>query len=261
MQDQRRLKIPESYPYQEVVDVVSPNDTMLAGEDFAHYLSVGISAIANVTSALQAHGSPPPKSILDMPCGHGRVTRALKSAFPASELFACDIDEDGVRFCARAFTARPLVSRPDFRMLDFGRKFDLIWVGSLVTHLPADVIMDFFACMLRHLAERGVAVVSTHGAYVAGRIVSSLLQGGDAYGVPNPQGWQMLEDYFSAGFGYGDYPSTDLSVQRYGVSLATRRWMCDAVTRSGGHVISYNDHAWDRHHDVLAFARRAGNAA
>ena len=255
MQNVRRLEIPAGYPYPEVVDVVSPNDTMLSGNDFAHYLSVGSSAIAKVSAALRAHGHLYPEAILDMPCGHGRVTRALKSAFPSSELFVSDIDADGVRFCVQEFAARPLTSGPEFRMLDFGRQFDLIWVGSLITHLPGDKIVEFFDFLLRHLTERGVAVVSSHGAYVAGRIVASLLQGGEAYGVENALGWRMVEDYFSSGFGYGDYPNADLSVQHYGVSLATKDWVCDAVKRCGGGVVRYQEHAWDRHHDVVAFAR------
>jgi len=259
MHDVRRLKIPPTYPFQQVIDIVSPNDTMVSGDDFTHYLSVGISAISNVSSALQAHGGLHPVSILDMPCGHGRVTRALKSVFPGSELYVSDIDEDGVRFCAQTFAARPLASRPEFCGLDFGRQFDLIWVGSLITHLPEDVVVDFIDFILRHLTERGVAVVSSHGAYVVGRIVASLLKGGEAYGVEHAKGWRMVNDYFASGFGYGDYPNADLSVQHYGVSLATRQWMHDAVERCGGSLVSYHDHAWDRHHDVLAFARTGGS--
>ncbi len=251
----KRLKVPSSYPYSNLVHIVSPNDAMLAGEDFDHYLGVGLSALSNVALALKARGDLSPASILDMPCGHGRVLRALKAAFPGSDLFACDLDEDSVNFCAEAFGACPLVSQPDFKSLDFGRQFDLIWVGSLVTHLPADAILDFFGFTLRHLTDRGVAVVSTHGSYVAGRIVASLLQGWEAYGVENAAGWRMVDDFFGSGIGYGDYPDVAPSVQRYGVSLTSRRWTGKAVRRCGGLVVSYQEHAWDRHHDVIAFAR------
>lgn len=255
--DPKRLSVPPDYPYQNVVDIVSRSDEMLAGEDYAHYLDVGLSALANVALALKGRTSP--ASILDMPCGHGRVTRALKAAFPDSALFVSDIDSDSVDFCARTFGAHGLASQPDFRTLDFGRRFDLIWVGSLITHLPADVIKDFFRFVLRHLTEGGVAVVSMHGSYVAGRIVASLLQGGEAYGVDNVAGWRMVDGFFASGFGYANYPTTDLSVQRYGVALATGRWTCKTVRRCGGEIVFYQEHAWDRHHDVLAFARPSGD--
>lgn len=250
-----RLSVPPDYPYPGVVDIVSANDTMLAGDDFRHYLSVGLSALSCVSLALKARGNPAPSSILDLPCGHGRVIRALKAAFPESALYASDLDEDSVRFCAEAFDATPLRSRPDFKSLDFGRQFDLIWVGSLVTHLPADAVLDFFRFILRHLSDNGVAVVSSHGAYVVGRVVASLLQGGEAYGVDNVSGWRMVDDYFASGFGYADYPTADLSVQRYGVSLASGKWIGKAVRHCGGKLCFYREHAWDRHHDVVAFAR------
>lgn len=255
MHDSMRLDLPPGYPYPNVIDIVSASDAMLSGGDSRHYLGVGLSALAVVSAALEARCRLAPATILDMPCGHGRVTRALKAAFPESELFVSDIDRDGVEFCARTFGAHPLLSRPDFASLDFGRQFDLVWVGSLITHLPAAAIMDFFRFVLRHLSERGVAVVSMHGSYVAGRIVASLLQGGEAYGVDNAAGWRMVDAFFASGFGYADYPSADVSVQNYGVALASGRWTCRAARRSGGEVVFYREHAWDRHHDVLAFAR------
>jgi SAM-dependent methyltransferase len=255
--DGRRLVVPSSYPYQNVVDIISPNDGMLAEEDSRHYLSVGLSALSCVSLALKARDNLAPASILDLPCGHGRVMRALKAAFPESELFGCDLDRDGVNFCADTFDATPLFSNADFKSLNFGRRFDLIWVGSLITHLPADAVMDFFRFILRHLSEEGVAVVSSHGAYVTGRIVASLLQGGEAYGVDNVSGWRMVDDFFVSGFGYADYPTTDFSVQHYGVSLASSRWVGKAVRRCGGKLCLYREHAWDRHHDVVAFARQS----
>lgn len=251
----RRLRIPLSYPYRNVVDVVSGHDQMLAGEDHGHYLGVGLSALANISRALKTCGLPAPDSILDLPCGHGRVSRALKAAFPESALYVSDIDQDCVDFCADAFGAYGLPSHADFSSLAFDRQFDLIWVGSLVTHLPAGAITAFFEFVLRHLTERGVAVVSLHGPYVAGRIVASLLQGGEAYGVDNAAGWRMADSYFETGFGYADYPGVDLDVQHYGVSLAAPRWTLKVVRRCGGEIVSYQEHAWDRHHDVVAFTR------
>ena len=44
---------------------------------------------------------------------------------------------------------------------------------------------DFLAFLLRHLSPRGVAIVSSHGAFVAGRIQASVLQGGEGYGTEN----------------------------------------------------------------------------
>jgi hypothetical protein len=37
------------------------------------------------------------------------------------------------------------------------------------------------------------------------------------------------------------------------------RWTCKTVRRCGGEIVFDQEHAWDRHHDVLAFARPCGD--
>ena len=47
-----------------------------------------------------------PRRILDMPCGHGRVTRVLRARFPDAAITVCDIDRDGAGFASDRFGAR-----------------------------------------------------------------------------------------------------------------------------------------------------------
>jgi SAM-dependent methyltransferase len=245
-----RLVIPTNYPWQNVCTIVSDRDVMAAGRDSGHYLSVGVSAFESITAALKASGIDRVPTILDMPCGHGRVARVLRAAFPTAEISVCDLDTDGVAFCAQQFGAEPLSSGPGFATLNFNKTFDLIWVGSLITHLPERVADDFIAFVLRHLSPGGVAVISSHGAYVAERIA-----GGETYGVESGATRSMVDDYCSRGFGYADYPGHDTSVQHYGISIATRDRIITAITRAGGKVLFYNDRAWDNHHDIVSFMR------
>lgn len=255
MSTSRKLKPSPNYPFPSVVTDVSDNDAMLDADDVAHYLAVGASALENIYGAIAKKGVTNVRRVLDMPCGHGRVARTLRAAFPDAEIYVCDLDVDGVEFCAKTFGAHPLFAQPDFRNINFHQKFDVIWVGSLITHLPAEATSAFIEFTLRHLTDDGVAVLSSHGPFVAGRIQSSLVQGGEAYGTPNDAGWRMLSDYFSLGFGYADYPDNDASIQSYGVSLATREWMTATIAHRGGEVLFYRDHGWDRHHDVVAYCR------
>src|SRR5204863_8296827 len=45
--------------------------------------------------------------ILDLPCGYGRVMRAIRAEFPEAHITACDIDPHAVDFCAETFGATP----------------------------------------------------------------------------------------------------------------------------------------------------------
>jgi SAM-dependent methyltransferase len=246
----RRLVIPADYPWQNVSTIVADKDRMLGRGGSDQYLSVGVSAFRNIAAALKTNGIDSVSTILDLPCGYGRVARVLRAAFPSAELSVSDLDTDGVAFCTEQFDAKPLISRPNFATLTFERTFDLIWAGSLITHLPLHATADFISFVLRHLSPGGVAVVSSHGALVADRIA-----GGRTYGIDSGAACRMVYDYQTQGYGYADYPRTDRSAEHYGISIATRAWVTSAITGADGKVLFYKDHAWDNHHDIVAFVR------
>ena len=250
------LILPENYPFKQIVTEISSNDDMF-NENIEHYLKVGLSALNNIETAISKRGLAKVRTILDMPCGHGRVTRVLRAAYPDTDLYVCDLDTDGVQFCAENFGAKPLTSNPDFNAINFHLRFDLIWVGSLITHLPANATAAFLDFLLRHLTDEGVAIVSSHGSFVAGRIQNMMLQGAGAYSLPRESAEKMLADYFEQGYGYGSFADFDLAVQDYGTSLVSRDWLISETEGLGGKVLYYADHAWDRHHDIVAFVSTA----
>lgn len=228
---------------------ISPGETMMDG-DLARYLAVGADALRAIQ---RSPGLVEPRAILDLPCGHGRVARHLRAAYPDAELFVADLDEPGADFCAAEFGATRLASTPDFDALAFDRRFDLVWVGSLITHLDAPATRRFFAFLARHLDARGCAVVSSHGAFVAGRL---FLAQRPHYGLELAEESGILAQYQATGHGYRQYPGQE----GYGISVASRAWIRDAAAAAGLVVASHEDHAWDHHQDVVVLKPRA-NAA
>jgi SAM-dependent methyltransferase len=89
-------------------------DAMFAGDTVESYLMVGRSAIELIAVAMIAARKADVASVLDLPCGAGRVTRHLRAFFPDAELFVSDIDKNGERFAVDAFAARALAAPPDF---------------------------------------------------------------------------------------------------------------------------------------------------
>jgi hypothetical protein len=57
-----------------------------------------------------------------------RVTRALRCQFPDVDLTVCDINRNGVVFCARKIKAIGIYGTGDFEEMEMGRSFDLILV-------------------------------------------------------------------------------------------------------------------------------------
>lgn len=229
---------------------VSKADTMLGGND-GHYLSVGQSALAAVGRTLDG---AEPRNILDLPCGFGRVTRALRARFPHAAITVSDLDRPGVAFSAHEFDARAAYSVRDFRDLDLGEAYDLIWVGSLMTHLPAAQTKHLLSALRRHLSPGGTVLVTLQGPSIIPRLRET------GYGLPRGGAEAVIEGYERTGFGYCDYQGgkdlygVSLTNDNYGISLTDESWIGAALGECGLRLHAYEVQAWDDHHDI-AIAR------
>ena len=248
----RRLRPPPGFNIPGLDLTVSRADTMLGTSD-AHYLSVGQSALGIIERSL---GDTKPLSILDLPCGFGRVTRALRARFPNAAITVSDLDTDGVDFSASQFNARAAYSVRDFSKLDLGEAYDLIWVGSLMTHLPSAQTKLMLAALTRHMTSGATLVVTLHGPSIVPRLRET------GYGLPPGAAEEVIKEFEQTGFGYRDYVGGEslygisLSNDHYGISLTAEPWMCRALEECGLRLHAYEVRAWDDHHDIVV-ARRA----
>ena len=191
----------------EVSRDVSPNDEMCVAGRESHYFQAGQSALDCINCSLQAAQLPAENihRILDLPCGHGRVMRHLKAAFPDAEITACDLLRDGVDYCAATFDAIPICSdeNPEKIKLE-SYAFDLIWVGSLLTHLDAHRWTQFLELFRRTLRPGGTLVFSAHG-----RKAYDLTRRGVTPIHPYWQQTSTLFAYERTGFGYCNYQNSN----------------------------------------------------
>src|SRR5260370_33891758 len=230
---------------------ISPNDGMFE-HDGAHSVSVGQSALRCIKLAMLAAGKDEFRNILDFGCGFGRVLRVLRAAFPAAELAACDISQDAIDFCSKAFGAEPIHSSEDVSQIHIPKKFDLIWSGTLLTNVDSLQFSSFLQLFHSLLRENGMLVFTAHGPYVAHRLKT----GAFTYGLEPSLIPKMVRDYDVAGFGYEDYPEevlTRLGVKRYGISVSAPSWVCREIDRLPNlRLLTYTERAWDNHQDSIA---------
>jgi SAM-dependent methyltransferase len=223
----------------KVIDEISPQDEMYTS-DPARYGELGEAALRAIRIALHAAGKPDPSDILDMPSGHGRVTRVLKAAFPDARLSACDIETDAIEFCARVFDATPIQGRVDPSTIELAGPYDLIWCGSLLTHVDSDRWPGFLRLFESALKPDGVAVFTVHG-----RKVIRNFQGGATYGLDDESRAGLLADFEATGFGYRHYWGRE----DYGISLSAPGWVFGQL---GPRVYLYSEALWGSQ-DVVAF--------
>ena len=221
-------------------------------ESIEHYPAVGQSAMRNIEASLADAGRSFADigACLDMACGYGRVLRLLQTRIDPKRIVACDIEEEAVRFLAAEFGVEPVVSTKVFRELRFSRTFDLIWVGSLFTHLPPEMGFELLEILSGQLNPGGLLLFSTQGEACLDRIAF--------YGwmfVPREQ--MFREKMAGEGMAYWHYFEHD---RDYGIALYRRDVLEEAMAGRFGQrlrLVRFAEQGWDNHQDVWAFQRIA----
>jgi SAM-dependent methyltransferase len=232
-----------------VISEISPGDPVYSPERHDAYFQWGESAVACIRLALLAAERGSPSSVLDFACGHGRVLRTLKAAFPGARLTACDIDRDGVDFCARTFGAAPVYSSADPAEIEIEEQFDLIWVGSMFTHLESGRWVGFLRLFESLLQPGGMLVFTTGGRFV----IEQMKAGKRSVGLDGNQATELIADFERTGFGYQEY----LRRPGWGLARASPAWVCaqlDEVPEL--RLIAFVERGWLQSQDVISCVRR-----
>ena len=242
----RVAAIEDAYLKAEIDKTVSPNDHMYnTGPDW--YFTVGVDGIRVILRSLAASSLNEVNRILDLPCGHGRVGRHLRAAFPRAEIVFAEIDTDGADFCAAQFRGTAIYSQPDLSKVALGDNYDLIWIGSLFTHVDQARAETWLRYLCRRLSPRGILVATVHGNW------SKEVQSKYAPMIA-AEGWQeILRGYYTTGWGYARYDGPD----NYGVSLCQASAVIAMAGRiEGVRILGYHERGWAGNHDVLVIEAR-----
>jgi SAM-dependent methyltransferase len=187
------------------------------------------------------------RQVLDLPCGGGRVTRHLVKFFPDATIFVGDIDAKKQAFVVSQFGTRAHEAPHDFSSSSRER-FDLIFVGSLVTHLPKRLYRAAVDYFLDALVPGGILILTTHGrtaATVACVTPSRLLRWRHICAVHGLLGLR--------GFAYvGSIRLRWRNGVRYGGSFNTPSWAVGLIERrADARLLGFKENAWGDVQDVL----------
>jgi SAM-dependent methyltransferase len=232
---------------RNVIEATSPDDWIhIRGPDT--YYKTGRTTIRRARLAMLQTRKLDLHRILDFGCGYGRILRQFKAAFPEARLAACDILPEAVDFCAETFGAEPVYAADDPGETQLEGKFDLIWLGSLFTHLDAARWKSLLDLLERALEPEGLMMFTTQGRFIRDQIAERTWQ--DAYGDPIWVNWgvsesqleQVVADYDRTGFGYLEWGALD---RQYGTSIATPAWALGQLqNRPGLEILSYWERGW-----------------
>ncbi len=224
---------------------VADRDPMFNGDRDA-YLAISRSALGAIVRALAAAGIAQPETILDLPCGYGRVTRALRGAWPTADLVAADQSTAAVAFCVEQFAAKgwevedyPMLEQPGDQL----ERFDLIWSASLLSSIEPDQIEACLSSLLAMLRRDGVLVAAYHGRNSTRRFSENSDESLRA----------LAETVVATGVGF----CARGAGSALGTTAMTPQWLLPHITRHRtAMVLTVTERGWADHLDVVAIARR-----
>jgi len=132
------------------------------------FLRGGQQTARDIQSALKTVGASLDRysDFLDFGCGCGRVILALQDRNLRLRIAGCDVDRRAIDWCrqnlpcAEVLASDPLPPSP-FRQ----GAFDLVWAGSVFTHLDEERQDRWLDELRRILKPRGVLLASVHGPH------------------------------------------------------------------------------------------------
>ena len=203
-------------PDAPVVTTIDPNDQMLlhsvaghrnAGAALAQYHSIGIQQHALLSQIIRlTRKGQDTLRVLDFACGHGRGLRFMTAGLENIELHASEIQPDALDFIERELGIDTIASTTHPSDFKHEGDFDLIWVASLFSHLPAELFAPWLEKLLSMLTPTGVLCFSTKPM-------------GDA--VPDTDGLQFV----------GESEVTPLDADSYGTTHVSGNFVEQLVRR------------------------------
>jgi SAM-dependent methyltransferase len=194
------------------------------------YLADGWRTLSELMWLLEVHDLPLSRigSFLEFASGFGRFTRHLVKRLPAGALTVSDIVPEAMVFLPGHFPVQAVASTHLPEELTLPRQYQVIFVLSLFSHLPAATWSRWLAKLWAATAPGGLLIFSTHGATCATRAQVKL--GGDGFAF------------------FGGSESTALDQAEYGVSYTSEEFVRGAVrVHAPGAVHTFvQDHFWSQ---------------
>ena len=209
---------------------IHPEDQMLlhslrhhqdANAAFSQYFNVGLQqyrAFRQVWTLL-GMDQRSEAAVLDFACGYGRLLRFLAPTLADGTIWASEIQPEALAFVKERFRVEAVPSAYQPEAFRPARRFDLIWVASLFSHLPDRLFHAWLARLKDVVAEGGAICFSAHDA--------CLLPAGEEMPVEGISFRPFSEN-------------ADLDGSSYGTTYVTEDYVRNAVRVACGDGFSYH---------------------
>ncbi len=156
------------------------------------------------------------------------MTRHLRAFFPNAALYVSDLAKEKEKFVLQSFGANQAEQNPEF-LIPPHRTYDLIFVGSLVTHFDEPRFRRAINWFVASLSPKGLLVLTTHGRrhnYMQNKVTNYIA----------PDLWRNAQQgYDQTGFGYVELPD----IPSYGLSASSPSWIAKMIEGFTGYALAH----------------------
>jgi len=132
------------------------------------FLNSGHNAVAGIGEILESNGINPADLAtgLDFGCGCGRILLSAMKRWPNIAWSGTDVDEICINWCREHIVEAEFSVNGDLPPLSWpDERFDLIWCGSVFTHLDEERQFSWLEELNRVTSNSGVVLASIHGTH------------------------------------------------------------------------------------------------
>ncbi|NQY38653.1 MAG: class I SAM-dependent methyltransferase [Henriciella sp.] len=233
---------------------ISPDDWMASGKEPDWYFRRGYGGLFLIDYECQ-RARLKPESILDFGCGHGCVARMLTARYPNAKITGQDVNPDWMNWCRETLKIETRVSEGTIDEVHLpANSFDVIWAGSVFSHLPERSAVHLLEQFRSALTPRGLCIFST-----AGQVMRNGYKPGQVKFLEDSQIQQMVEAYDNDDYAYSDYNNGLYA--NWGHSLIPHQWMFNQSKRMGFPLIGFHEAGWGLVQDVYALRKSITQAS
>ena len=106
------------------------------------------------------------QSVMDFASGWGRLTRVLEQKLQPKQIWVSDIYHDAVAWQGDVFGVNTLPSTTSPETLKHDQRHDIVFVGSMFSHLPSGLFEGWLQRLYAMLRPGGVLAFSVHDANI-----------------------------------------------------------------------------------------------